>query len=95
MNELGLIKWVDDSKPDNIDLESIYGATAWLDAEGNIHEIKREVVEYMTYEDEKKDIKDFTIPELLERIDELVSNEQGYIEEISRLRKELEDNQNE
>jgi len=53
----------------------------------------------MTYsldlENEDKKPEDFTIPELLKMIDELVSNEQNYIKEIARLRKELEDNQNE
>ena len=46
-------------------------------------------------EEKDKKSEDFTIPELLEMVDELVSNEQGYIEEIARLKKELEDNKNE
>jgi 5-methylthioribose kinase len=45
-------------------------------------------------EEKDKKPEDFTIPELLQIIDELVSNEQVYIEEIARLKKELEDNQN-
>jgi len=45
-------------------------------------------------EEKDKKPEDFTIPELLQIINELVSNEQVYIEEIARLKKELEDNQN-
>jgi|SRR4028118_19107 hypothetical protein len=50
----GLIEWVDGIKPDNIDLQTISGATAWLDAEGNRHKIERPKVisSYDTYKEE-------------------------------------------
>lgn len=46
-------------------------------------------------EDKDKKPEDFTIPELLEMLEEVTATKDEYQAEIDRLRKEIEKNQNE
>lgn len=66
IDEQGLIKWKDNVKPDNIDLESLSSATAWVDAEGNIHKIERKVVESYNYSEVEEETSDTELTDMVE-----------------------------